>query len=210
VLMFFNGAREFRASLHASPTTCIALVLVASLLAAVLVVVSFTSIVLPAARSQLRRAGVGCALTATIVFVVGWLLRDERAAALAEQMTRVEARTQQLESSVAEGVATRAEIQDALVEVQALSRRVDEIGAGISVANASRLSNWIGTLENQFQGICEGLPNECEAQRIRSSAGLSLAWQAPVGPIVVNLAAPVRQAADGEAERMQFTFGTQF
>lgn len=44
----------------------------------------------------------------------------------------------------------------------------------------------------------------------RASAGVALQWQAPIGPIVLNLSAPVRQKDGDQIERLQFTFGTQF
>jgi outer membrane protein insertion porin family len=44
----------------------------------------------------------------------------------------------------------------------------------------------------------------------RASVGIALQWQAPVGPIVLNLSMPVKKGDDDEIERLQFTFGTQF
>ena len=47
---------------------------------------------------------------------------------------------------------------------------------------------------------------------LRASAGLSLQWQAPVGPIVINLAFPVRDKPEDKPfeEHLQFAFGTTF
>lgn len=47
---------------------------------------------------------------------------------------------------------------------------------------------------------------------LRVSAGLSLQWQAPVGPIVINLAFPVRDKPEDKpfVEHLQFSFGTTF
>ncbi|HXS73319.1 MAG TPA: outer membrane protein assembly factor BamA [Rhodanobacteraceae bacterium] len=47
---------------------------------------------------------------------------------------------------------------------------------------------------------------------LRVSAGLSLQWQAPVGPIVINLAFPVRDKPEDKPfeEHLQFAFGTTF
>jgi len=44
----------------------------------------------------------------------------------------------------------------------------------------------------------------------RASAGISLKWQAPVGPIVINFSQPLRKQDDDRVERLQFSFGTQF
>ncbi len=44
----------------------------------------------------------------------------------------------------------------------------------------------------------------------RASVGIALQWQAPVGPIILNLSAPLKKKDGDEIERLQFTFGTQF
>ena len=51
-----------------------------------------------------------------------------------------------------------------------------------------------------------------QASDLRVSAGLSLQWQAPVGPIVINLAFPVRDKPEDKPfeEHLQFAFGTTF
>jgi outer membrane protein insertion porin family len=50
------------------------------------------------------------------------------------------------------------------------------------------------------------------ASDLRASVGLSLQWQAPVGPIVINLAFPVRDKPEDKPfeEHLQFAFGTTF
>lgn len=45
---------------------------------------------------------------------------------------------------------------------------------------------------------------------LRGSVGLSLQWQAPVGPISISYAAPLNQGEFDRIERLQFTFGQQF
>ncbi|MGN6705398.1 MAG: outer membrane protein assembly factor BamA [Rhodanobacter sp.] len=51
-----------------------------------------------------------------------------------------------------------------------------------------------------------------DASTLRASAGVSLHWQAPIGPLIISLAVPFRsQPSDGHyEERIQFTFGSQF
>ncbi|MGH8211732.1 MAG: BamA/TamA family outer membrane protein, partial [Rhodanobacteraceae bacterium] len=51
-----------------------------------------------------------------------------------------------------------------------------------------------------------------KANDLRVSAGISLQWQAPVGPIVINLAFPVRDKPEDKpfVEHLQFAFGTTF
>ena len=50
------------------------------------------------------------------------------------------------------------------------------------------------------------------ASTLRVSTGVSLHWQAPIGPLIISLAVPLRtQPDDGHyEERLQFTFGSQF
>lgn len=51
-----------------------------------------------------------------------------------------------------------------------------------------------------------------DAKLLRASAGVSLHWQAPIGPLIISLGVPFRtQPQDGHyEERIQFTFGSQF
>ena len=50
------------------------------------------------------------------------------------------------------------------------------------------------------------------ASQLDASAGVSLHWQAPIGPLIISLGFPFRtQPADRQyEERIQFTFGSQF
>ena len=52
--------------------------------------------------------------------------------------------------------------------------------------------------------------NDFDAGELRASTGLALQWQAPVGPITVNLARPIRKKEGDRTETIQFSFGTQF
>ena len=45
---------------------------------------------------------------------------------------------------------------------------------------------------------------------LRASAGLSLKWQAPVGPIIINLVRPIKKQDGDRTEGIQFSFGQQF
>ena len=49
-----------------------------------------------------------------------------------------------------------------------------------------------------------------DASRFRSSAGLSITWQAPIGPIIMNYAFPIKQFQGDRTEALQFSFGTTF
>jgi len=48
-----------------------------------------------------------------------------------------------------------------------------------------------------------------EAGELRASAGIALLWRAPVGPISISYAYPLRHRPGDELERLQFTFGGQ-
>jgi outer membrane protein insertion porin family len=45
---------------------------------------------------------------------------------------------------------------------------------------------------------------------LRASTGISLHWRAPVGPIVINVAKPLRSEKGDDTEVLQFTFGNTF
>ncbi len=45
---------------------------------------------------------------------------------------------------------------------------------------------------------------------LRASAGISFKWQAPVGPIILNIARPLRQKDGDRTETLQFAFGSAF
>ncbi|MBO9662933.1 outer membrane protein assembly factor BamA [Dokdonella sp.] len=46
--------------------------------------------------------------------------------------------------------------------------------------------------------------------QLRASVGLSFQWRAPVGPIVINLARPIKKKEGDDTEVIQFTFGNTF
>ena len=45
---------------------------------------------------------------------------------------------------------------------------------------------------------------------LRASTGLSLTWQAPVGPLIINFAIPLREREFDQTETLQVSFGGQF
>ena len=49
-----------------------------------------------------------------------------------------------------------------------------------------------------------------DAGELRGSAGVALLWRAPVGPISISYAYPLRQEDEDEIERLPFTFGGAF
>ena len=71
-------------------------------------------------------------------------------------------------------------------------------------SNTTRLSWFV-----DFGQVYENL-DAFDAEEIRYSTGISLRWQAPVGPIVINLAVPLNDKEGDETERLQFAFGNFF
>lgn len=49
-----------------------------------------------------------------------------------------------------------------------------------------------------------------DSNLLRASAGISVTWQAPVGPIIMNFATPIKQLEGDRTESIQFSFGTTF
>jgi len=70
--------------------------------------------------------------------------------------------------------------------------------------SATRLS-WFVDAGNVFANY-----NDFSWNQIRVSTGLSLHWQAPVGPIVINVGRPIIKKPGDIAETLQFNFGTTF
>jgi outer membrane protein insertion porin family len=72
--------------------------------------------------------------------------------------------------------------------------------------NTARVS-WFVDVGNVYADL-----GAFSASTLRASTGLSLQWQAPIGPLIINFALPIRtQADDGHyEERIQFTFGNTF
>jgi outer membrane protein insertion porin family len=52
--------------------------------------------------------------------------------------------------------------------------------------------------------------NTWSLDQLRVSTGISFTWRAPVGPIVINLARPLRKQEGDDTEVIQFTFGNTF
>ncbi|MEO7433253.1 MAG: outer membrane protein assembly factor BamA [Dokdonella sp.] len=57
---------------------------------------------------------------------------------------------------------------------------------------------------------CNNSSSSFSASELRASAGVSFTWRAPVGPIVINLARPIRKKEGDDTEVIQFTFGNTF
>jgi outer membrane protein insertion porin family len=72
--------------------------------------------------------------------------------------------------------------------------------------NTARVS-WFVDVGNVYSSY-----STFSASDLRASTGLSLQWQAPIGPLIINFAIPFRAKDEDKhyEERIQFTFGSQF
>jgi len=72
--------------------------------------------------------------------------------------------------------------------------------------NTARVS-WFVDVGNVYKDY-----SSFKASELRASTGLSLQWQAPIGPLIINFAMPIRSKKEDRhyEERIQFTFGSQF
>ncbi|WP_266169391.1 outer membrane protein assembly factor BamA [Dyella subtropica] len=72
--------------------------------------------------------------------------------------------------------------------------------------NTARVS-WFVDMGNAYKDY-----SSFKASELRASTGLSLQWQAPIGPLIINFAVPIRSKKEDRhyEERIQFTFGSQF
>ncbi len=53
-------------------------------------------------------------------------------------------------------------------------------------------------------------PGDFSFNTLRASVGVALQWRAPIGPIIISYAQPIRSQPGDQPERLQFTFGTNF
>jgi outer membrane protein insertion porin family len=70
--------------------------------------------------------------------------------------------------------------------------------------DSTRLS-WfvdVGNVYKDYQSFSAG--------QLRASTGISFQWRAPVGPIVINFAKPIRKEKGDDTEVIQFSFGNTF
>ncbi len=71
-------------------------------------------------------------------------------------------------------------------------------------SRAARVSAFL-----DFGNVYDGFDN-FDAGELRASAGVALLWRAPVGPISISYAYPIKKKDGDEIERLQFTFGGGF
>ncbi len=53
-------------------------------------------------------------------------------------------------------------------------------------------------------------PGDVTFSTMRASVGVALQWRAPIGPIIISFAEPIRKQLGDQPEHLQFTFGSSF
>ncbi|RFF30271.1 outer membrane protein assembly factor BamA [Wenzhouxiangella sediminis] len=71
-------------------------------------------------------------------------------------------------------------------------------------SSGTRLA-WFVDVGNVYSDV-----DSFETDLLRASTGLSLTWQAPVGPIIINVATPLKEREGDETQIIQFSFGQTF
>ena len=71
-------------------------------------------------------------------------------------------------------------------------------------ASGTRLA-WFVDVGNVYEDA-----SSFDTDLLRASTGLSLTWQAPVGPVIINIARPLRERSGDDTQALQFTFGQTF
>ncbi len=87
-----------------------------------------------------------------------------------------------------------------------------KVSGGIEIAIPTPFTQGGGSriaLFVDFGNVYENL-DTFDASLFRASAGISVTWQAPVGPIIMNYAIPLKEFDGDRTESLQFSFGTTF
>lgn len=81
-----------------------------------------------------------------------------------------------------------------------------EVGFPLPFADVSgtRMSLFVD-VGNVYQDI-----DAFEPDLLRASAGISMTWESPMGPLIINLAQPIIEREGDETQFLQFSFGGQF
>ncbi len=87
-----------------------------------------------------------------------------------------------------------------------------KVGAGVELAFPFAIAGQSGTRLALFVDtgyVYENL-DAFDADKLRGSAGISVTWEAPIGPIVISYAFPFNDRPGDRTEDLQFSFGTTF
>jgi outer membrane protein insertion porin family len=94
---------------------------------------------------------------------------------------------------------------------------VQPLGGAVKTTGTFELSfpkliNAPGTRLSLFldYGYVYARPSDFQLHDFRSSTGIALQWQSPVGPISISYAFPLDHGGTDQVEKLQFTFGQQY
>jgi outer membrane protein insertion porin family len=59
-------------------------------------------------------------------------------------------------------------------------------------------------------GQVYGITEKLDLSQLRASAGMSFAWNSPVGPMKISVAKPLNDKPGDNIQHIQFTLGTVF
>jgi len=87
-----------------------------------------------------------------------------------------------------------------------------KVGGGLEIAFPLQLGGQAGTRLALFvdSGYVYENIDAFDANKLRGSAGISVTWEAPIGPIVISYAIPFNDQPGDQTEDLQFSFGTTF
>ncbi len=87
-----------------------------------------------------------------------------------------------------------------------------KVTGGIELALPLQLGGQSGTRVALFvdSGYVYENIDAFDADKLRGSAGISVTWEAPIGPIVISYAFPFNDREGDRTEDLQFSFGTTF
>ena len=71
-------------------------------------------------------------------------------------------------------------------------------------ASGTRLA-WFVDVGNVYRDF-----DDFDSDLLRASTGISLTWQAPIGPIIISLSQPIKSRSGDNTQPLQFTFGQVF
>ena len=101
--------------------------------------------------------------------------------------------------------------KDGLISCRAVGGDV-KVAGGIELAIPTPFTKGGGSRIALFIDVGNVYENwsTFDAGLFRASTGISVTWQAPIGPIIMNYAFPIKEFRGDRTESLQFSFGTTF
>ena len=101
--------------------------------------------------------------------------------------------------------------KDSILNCRAVGGDV-KVAGGIELAIPTPFTKGGGSRIALFVDVGNVYENwsKFDASLFRASTGISVTWQAPIGPIIMNYAFPIKKFRGDRTEALQFSFGTTF